>query len=648
MFFFIFFSCVDSQRTNGSENSNSMQPAPDGGAAGRSVASSYSEGDDQKKLVVLKKAVIALTKQKQELELTNDALTAKLAQLGGALSEAHETENQLRLENEHLRDALKASQQGKGTGAAVATTLKGLFTSHAAHSPAVATPRGAAAQQRSTSPSTGAAGDINDAQEQLMHVNESMHMQLFEMKAAHAAAMKSAKEVEASLRSEVSKLNDANRLHAEGRSEQERELELLTAEVDGLKASLLFVHTFLWLEPAETLPPVAPTVRVVENIHKAEVPPAITHSAARRVSSLIQAVDRVTSAVGGIVAACKMLWEERGGTHKTTTQEVKRLRNLLAALANKPPALLGPLKTLAEMCNKEVSDHSHFTHVQIACMQPLQEWLSTLLPCIHLCVEASVPLSGRNAKYEVAANVLRHLGDEEPLHVSSLVSSVLRDVAVDAVSRGLRHHIAERECVLGTLQVLIARRQNRNLYPHALTLPSSAPSSCLLFLDTLQHAELLRNQAGDRPTASLGQCLNAWSALVVDGRVKRCIETLRSDVDGLAAIWSHPSQPPRAVNCLSSNSKFIDVAATSGDLRYMTALIEHADTSCLTYFTQCQHAIGELCVRNQQLDRSAAINAELRQMLDEKDEELKSTREAYELQLRVLSDTLTTADGAHE
>ncbi|CUF06383.1 Hypothetical protein, putative [Bodo saltans] len=633
-------------------------------AASRSstLASGYSDGDDQKKLTMLKKAVIALTKQKQELEATNDVLTSKLAQLGGALSEAHETENQLRQEVEQLREALKVSQTKSSTSAvAVASTLKGLFTSHSATTASAAaniSPVLTARHQppRSSSPSA-ATPEFNDAQEQLLHVNESMHMQIFEMKASHVAAMKAAKELEASLRSDIRKLEDANTLFSKQRADTEREVELLSGEIDGLKASLVFAHTFLYLEQSPS-PSSPPEIKVVEHIHKAEVPSSITHAAARRMTFVVGSVERVASAVGGIVAATKGLWEERATMGSHGSPEARRLRNLVAALANKPSELLAPLKTLSDMCNKEVCDHSHFTHVQIACMQPMQEWLSTLLPFLHLCVEGSIPLASRTSKYQIPNSVLRYLGGNEGQLVADdgatssqhhRSTSVLRDVAVDALTRGLRHHIASRESILRTVQVLMSRRLNRQLHTH--TIPSSAPSSCLLFLDTLQHATVL-NSCGESlhdARASLSVCLQLWASLVIEPRVKRCIEELVNDVARLSVIWSHPSgdQDGTLVDAMASSKKsnvLSSRADTEEDTRYLTALLQHADQSCLMYFTQCQHAIGELCARNQQLDRLNSFNAELKSMLVEKDEELRSTREAYELQLRVLSDTLTAAD----
>jgi hypothetical protein len=612
-----------------------------------SVASHYSDGDDQKKLTMLKKAVIALTKQKQELEGTNDALSSKLAQLGGALSDAHETENQLRQEIEQLRDALKAIQSKSTSGAvAVASTLKGLFTTPAATnvSPMI-TAR--APPPRTTSPT--ASLELNDAQEQLLHVNESMHMQIFEMKASHAAAMKAAKELETSLREDIRKLDSKHQLHLERQADLEREVELLTGELDGLKASLVFAHTFLYLgTPATSASP--PVIKIVEHIHTSEVPSSITHAAARRMTYVVDAVDRVTAAVGGIVSATKGLWEERTGGH--ASPEARRLRNLLAALASKPSELAVPLKTLSDMCNKEVRDHSHFTHVQIACMQPMQEWLSTLLPFLHLCVEGSIPLAGRTSQYPVPITVLRHLGGDEGLHAGEQSprgsARVLRDVAVDAITRGLRHHVATRESILRTVQVLMSRRLNRQLHVH--TLPSAAPSSCLLFLDTLQHAAFLnggaRNDSHPENAASLSVCLQVWASLIIDPRVKRCVEELRRDVETLSVIWSHPSAHLSNEPCTEGAANCSGDSVVRGDAPYLTALLHHADQSCLTYFAQCQHAIGELCVRNQQFDRVSSINTDLKHQLAEKDEELRSTREAYEVQLRVLSDTLTAADDA--
>jgi hypothetical protein len=627
-----------------------MSSAADSSAR-TSMASHYSDGDDQKKLTMLKKAVIALTKQKQELEGTNDALSSKLAQLGGALSDAHETENQLRQEIEQLRDALKVIQSKSTSGAvAVASTLKGLFTTPVAAnvSPMIA-PR--VQPPRTTSPT--ASLELNDTQEQLLHVNESMHMQIFEMKASHAAAMKAAKELETSLREDIRKLDHVNRQHLERQADMEREVELLTGEVDGLKASLVFAHTFLYLgSPATSASP--PVIKIVEHIHKSEVPSSITHAAARRMTYVVDAVDRVTAAVGGIVAATKGLWEERTGGH--ASPEARRLRNLLAALASKPSELAAQLKTLSDMCNKEVSDHSHFTHVQIACMQPMQEWLCTLLPFLHLCVEGSIPLAGRASQYPVPISVLRHLGGDEGLHAGEQSGAlhpqgsarVLRDVAVDAITRGLRHHIATRESILRTVQVLMSRRLNRQLHVH--TLPSAAPSSCLLFLDTLQHAAFLnggaRNDSHPESAASLSVCLQVWASLVIDPRVKRCVEELRRDVETLSAVWNHPSAVSNESVTEGADNYCSGDSIAVGDAQYLTALLRHADQSCLTYFAQCQHAIGELCVRNQQFDRISSINTDLKHQLAEKDEELRSTREAYEVQLRVLSDTLTAADDA--
>lgn len=121
--------------------------------------------DADKKVAVLKKAILALTKQKQDIEAARVALEAKVSALVEELGRAEERNESLVTKNKELSAEVERLQSSKGGLSLV--------------------PSAAARSLLGTLGTFGGGlkdGGISVEQQRLFEENEALHIQIFEQK----------------------------------------------------------------------------------------------------------------------------------------------------------------------------------------------------------------------------------------------------------------------------------------------------------------------------------------------------------------------------------------------------------------------------------------------------------------------------------
>lgn len=137
------------------------------------TAESLSNIEPEKKIAVLKKAILSLTKQKQDLEATKTSLETKITTLASQLAASDEKNSRLEQQNQELQhqvESFAATTRGAGRFTARAGSILKVFSGGDA-SPAAG---------GSLSPSM--ASPTSEDQQRLFEDNEALHIQLFEQR----------------------------------------------------------------------------------------------------------------------------------------------------------------------------------------------------------------------------------------------------------------------------------------------------------------------------------------------------------------------------------------------------------------------------------------------------------------------------------
>lgn len=621
------------------------------GTVGRDGVS-YLDAEPAKKIALLKKAVISLTKQKQALESDNAALTEKLAMLGNALTAAHDVENDLRRQVADMeRELARRAAQKPSTDVTPTNNKVG-----AAALAGVATLKGFLGVGASpqlipeTSPLTTQApsnvSSSSDDRDRLHEENESLHIQIFELKTQRDQERKAAEMKLKSLERDVAAMQKTAMEVERQRNVLQAQCEQLSAETDELRAQELFCRTFLQLDakekPHEEHKNII--VRPATSLLKAEVPLALSQNSAQGMQRLVDAAEALASSVLMVMVSCRECWGER---HAAATQhssltatrsvEEQQLSAWIVHVASKRDLLVTKMSSLRDLVVREVYDYTFFAHTEIEVLQCLEDMIAPLVQSLPLLVEGSVPLVGRTCAFAVDAE----LAETSPTDAATV--SVSRDALLDLLVHHVRTALMERRGMLRLVQSLLLRRAKSTVFA------SQAPAWSSLWWDSLvaleniaQRRHLTRD--GARGTPVLVAAVHAWSRAVVDQRLKTALESIVRLLTS-AAVW----RPMRVLFAPEARCQAPLPVVDLGDAsRAIEPLLKQVDAAALSYYTQFQHAVVEIAERKAAQERAAAEERRLVAQVAALEDEVRSVSAAYSEQIRLLSDQLTLQNGTSD
>ncbi|GET90517.1 hypothetical protein, conserved [Leishmania tarentolae] len=432
-----------------------------------------SDGDFEKKISLLKKAVVTVTKQKKEVEERQTQLQGELSTATQQLAEAQRANAALQRKVKSLEAQL---EQERSSGSAFShNMLKGLSSimgnSDGNNRGGARGERGAANDQLSLSPE-----DV----ERLISENEQLHRQIYTFKTKlEEVQQSSAKDVE-KLRSEVTRLQrDTQELRCS--------LEASTASSDLLRADYLteralgdFCRHFFVAEllrsqqgqesflPGTTVEMRWPAKRSSSNSAAATFSDSLPEVVRERVVLTLQnAAGTIKTLLRGVSVLAVVLQEQLPSRERATVGDLECLRDRLSVFLKAHTAKKDDLMQLLEQLDSQLSalqqsgeegcstvvSADAFAEAQDTIMQRVLEWIGFLRAQVPLLVESCVSILPYDHSYTIhTAHVSPGNGDGI---AAPRRTTVERGEFVEEVTRNSYAILASIEGSLTAMRMLV-------------------------------------------------------------------------------------------------------------------------------------------------------------------------------------------------
>ncbi|AYU80731.1 hypothetical protein, conserved [Leishmania donovani] len=434
-----------------------------------------SDGDFEKKISLLKKAVVTVTKQKKEVEARQTQLQGELSSATQQLAEAQRVNAALQRKVKSLEAQL---EQERSSGSAFGQNmLKGLSSimgnSDSTNRSGARGERGSASDQLSLSPA-----DV----ERLISENEQLHRQIYTFKTKLEDAQHSSAKDAEKLKSDVARLQRETQ-------ELRRSLEVNTATGDRLRADYLteralgdfcrhfFVATLLRPQQERESflagttvevrwPAKGPSSNSAAAAFSDSLPAVVRESAALALRS---AAGTVKTLLRGVSVLAVVLQEQLPSRERATVGDLECLRDRLSVFLEAHTAKKDSLMYLLEQLDSQLSALQHadeegcsapasvdaFVEAQGNIVQLVLEWVGLLRTQLPLFVESCVAILPHGHSYTMyTAHVSAGTGDGA---AAPRKTTSKRGEFVEEVTRHGYATLASIEGSLTAMRMLIQR-----------------------------------------------------------------------------------------------------------------------------------------------------------------------------------------------
>ena len=615
------------------------------------VASAFHEADAEKKISLLKKAIVSLSKTKQDLETRNNQLEEKISSLLAEVAKLHEENGamlrrarQAEEEAVSLKDKTsRAAQSFQNVPGMATAALKGWFTPFtggtggvkSAESQHDSSPRQPPVQSALSDPSKSTKRVLSpDEQEALFLENEKLHVELFELRAAMDSKRKACDLEVSAAKQEVAHLNEKLAAFAAERETTGSDLLGLKRRLREAEALASFCRTFLAC--AVEVHPSGKSCRVT-------LTPLLDHAqqttlfdkhcddangkdlkiVMSSVSTLLLAISEKSPSVGVVGQAERSMLMTLLAAHRALKSEILDL--------SIPP-----------------KEHPTFSVDQLKLAEKFAEWLSIFSNHIPLLVELLVASAGVGspakggmfvAPIEFDRETLALMLSDTPARLHE--ERVPRDVFCDRLAYHLTLALAALQ---GSTQAAISLAKQTARLTHIQDLPIWFPAMLqkLLWDGSLWDAQASASlQLSHRLLSFLARHAQSTAP------IRLALEELASSLQQFASAPSPPRQrtnanPQSAFDALPfmCHPPLMEPPDDSLTKEELEAALRAADQRGVQYYVQLQSALVELSEKQQVILRTEEQLKQLREELQQKERENQSVAEAYESQIQLLSERL--------
>lgn len=643
--------------------------------------------DPERKIEVLRRAVLQLTKAKQDLEATNRSLEEKLVIVSTELARVNEHSTSLQERNRALEaevdELRKRASQGIGSKllgvASIVPRWGGGAAAPAAS--AAATP----APQRTPTPGPEGGGMPQLDAAQLFRDNEALHIQLFETRTALEEQLKDARRAQAEAeakwtRSEVSLVAAERRV-----AELQREIESAAAAAQMTKATLpeadfvaqRALRPFGRAATARALraPLLDDSTPVDLATHRALSltlsDQAVSADAVAMVAARVEhwsasfavVSQGISVLLGHLVSAARQGAADasaRGAGDTRASIVVGRLGTARQALRNRSQAVAAAIAAVATMPTTAAVDlatalRGWCVDVQLA-TSDIVTGLGWHVDAQHNGVLAALEaasgrlIGGLVGELDSRLALLRpsELSPEATqllltgLHLAPALRSTLLDVAA-CIDDADPHLVRGATCA----ELRVALRQLSSELRRIATAdrtdarggdPQSNVSRAVR-LHTIAAWARPSNAVFRDPTRAVVVAVES-AAQKASQRLNDTVRRRKNNDSGVTASAVAVIDGNRNSDASSSNQRLQLASTPQARLDAMKLMLAAADAKAVEYHTTAMQLLAELEERTRRLDTFAREVEAQKKLVKEANEERAAIAEAYESQIRVLSERL--------
>ena len=635
------------------------------------AAAAFAEGDAETKISMLKKAVISVTKHKAEVEQRCAALEEKLAQTAAELGSVHQQNTQLHttiLANNAEIDALKRKLSTTTAASVASAALKGI-TNLIPMGAGSAEGSAAAAAGGKSQPSASRASSVPSAsggsfialsaedQQRLFEENEALHIQIFELRSSLEGQVRSLEKVNATQAAQIANLKrSVSQLEGAGKaSREELENTKQASKEDRMVAHYLTMFSELSSRKDASSSPAADHQALLGNAQsgRGDVSPLITlrggqldrHLAQFLTTKIEEYLEMFSSLVAGVGTLLSALDDSIGRVPRSTNADENtavrdRFRTVLESHRQHRSGIvehISAIRVCLSSTDYQSSTWSAFeTHTQ-AMSRTCLLWLALVRHSLPIIVECAVALLPRDHVFVFARNLPQQAAGSRDIYVSMLVTSL--GAVVGAAMAALRVTSSLLEKVSKS-QPVDSRGAGSLLDWSAMLwwvlwrssegcaeLATACANAYTLMIELSEHCGDDRAQVAVKYIAQIVQAVGSTSGL------KEELTTVNQDQCIRDADASSTMQR-------TASSTVVDDRAASAAVDELKEALQQADASAVRHYVQLQRVLLELHEQQGQLD---ALRKEL--AIEKKDAagreaELQHVVDAYEEQIRLLSDRL--------
>ncbi|RNF26538.1 uncharacterized protein Tco025E_01311 [Trypanosoma conorhini] len=591
------------------------------------VAALMAHGDAETKISLLKKAVVSVTKQKQLLEQHNKQLQDQMAAIGEELARVQDENMELRRKLNAAEGELEAGRKRGHFTASMKTTLRGLssFVTGADGEDGGAAAkrlRGAELPLRLSS----------EDQEKLVAENESIHMQLFDLRKTYEDERQGWKVESERLSSECAAVQEEV---AELRSL----LDSTTNACDRLNVACTrqaalaqFCHHFFVLSwddaeaPRRLRAVMAPSLAT----KRGGVPPREVREelAFGTLSGVAAFIRTLMSAVSVLVASLRDSFSTqiRGITLTDMRCYRDRLSTLLEAHGVQKASVLFHLTELEEAFTASLGPDEKLTQMQRLqglLISIFNNWLEMMCEHVRLIVDACKKAEG--------SDVTERRNDTQVVIESTTLGAIGTIAAIRGSLEALQR-LCDNSCTLFKQQACDS-------------------TEWLLALERFWWEGCGASSSLRCAVESLREQLQEMSLSVTSNdHVRAALQFMCKSLETFASrAWSPTQAVPRLPTSGVSGTPPLpdsppDATSTCGfapaDNRELVAALAAADRAAVCYHTQMNYTFLELAEKQEAL---ANAQEEVRRLLSLNQQQAEGAdreREAFETQIRLLSDQL--------
>ncbi|RNF03889.1 hypothetical protein TraAM80_05485 [Trypanosoma rangeli] len=587
------------------------------------VVALMAHGDAEAKISLLKKAVVSVTKQKQMLEQHNKQLQDQMAAIGAELARVQE-------ENMTLRRDLNAAEGELGVGrkrghfaASVRTTLKGLSS----FVTGTDGEDGGAAAKR-----TRGAELSPEDKEKLVAENETIHMQLFDLRKMYENERQQWKTERERLSSECTAMQQEVTELRKLLDSTAHACDRLNMECTRQAALAQFCHHFFvssWNtaeHPQRIHVVMAPSLAT----KRGGVPPREVREelALGTLTGVTAFIRTLMSAVSVLVASLRDSFstQMRGITLVDMRCYRDRLSVLLEAHGVQRAGVIFHVTELEEALTATAAPDEKLTQIQRVqglLISSLNNWLGMVCEHVRLIIDACMKVESHN--------LTEHKKDKQAFIESATLGAVSTIAAIRGSLEALQD-VCDTSCTL-------FKQQACDSTEWLLALERFWWEGCGASSSLRWAVESLREQlqeiskyapSNDHVRAALQfMCKSletfasrAWSTK----REVTCLPT--SEVPRAPSLVDHPANP--TITC----------GFASADNEELVAALAAADRAAVCYHTQMNYTLLELAEKQEALANAQEDVRRLMSVNQQLAEDANRAREVFETQIRLLSDQL--------
>ncbi|KAH9599147.1 hypothetical protein LSM04_008023 [Trypanosoma melophagium] len=602
------------------------------------VAELMAHGDAETKISLLKKAVVSVTKQKQVLELHNKQLQDQMVAIGEELAQVQEENKALTRKLRKMETELEAERKRGHFGASVKTTWKGISS--------FVTGADGECQSSSSgakrSKGTGVPMNLSpEDQEKLVSENESIHMQLFDIKTRYEDKQRKWMTENERLTSELSVFQAEVTELRSLLDSTANACDHWSVECTKNAAMAQFCHyffVFAWdinkqrkkqieeQEEQEKRLSVVVSPHLMRNrggVPPREIREELATGTLNKLSSFLRTL---LSGVSVLVASLRDSFgpHVKGATLGDIRCYRDRLTALLEAHGSRKASVLFHVKQMEDAFSASVPPDEKFMHMlqaQTILFSSLDEWLMLMCEHIRLLVDASVT-TGNITNSNSDTNELIH-------HKQTIIEPIVR-AAIQTVASIRGSLIAVNQLCSDSHELL--RRE------------SCDSAEWLLALERFWWEGCSASKSLQKELATFEHLLQDLSTAITSDPIRTALQFICKSLGTVASYARRNNMTEVSSQERAVVPSLLDLLEAEGvgsvENKEVVATLAAADRAAVCFHTQMNLTLLELAEKQEALINAQQEVQRLEYLNLQKTNDAERMREALEEQIRLLSEQL--------